>query len=51
MKTMVTLRKLMDDVESETLDAEMTLIEAESIAVLDNDYDIHPEESDSDLPP
>ena len=44
MKTMVTLRKLMDEVENETLDADITLIDAESIAVLDEDYPIHPEQ-------
>jgi len=43
MKTMVTLRKLMGDVESENLDADTTLIEAESIAVLDDTYNIHSE--------
>lgn len=46
MKTMVTLRKLMDEVDSENLDADTTLIEAESIAVLDDDYDIRPEPAD-----
>jgi len=38
------LRKLMDEVEDETLDAETTLIDTEGIAVLDEDYPIHPEQ-------
>ena len=50
MKTMVTLKKLIGDVEDEILDAEATLIETEGIAVLNNNYDIHPEQSDSDDP-
>jgi len=41
---MVPLRKLLDEVENETLDADTTLIDAEGIAVLDEDYPIHPQE-------
>lgn len=48
MKKLVTLQKLIDEVENETLDPEMTLIEAESITVLDDDYPIHTEETDSE---
>ena len=46
MKTMVTLRKLLDEVENETLDADTTLIDAEGIAVLEDDYDVYPEQTD-----
>ena len=42
---MVPLRKLMDEVENDTLDAETTLIDTEGIAVLDEDYPIHPEQT------
>jgi len=44
MKTMLTLRKLMDEVENDTLDPETTLIDAESIAVLDDEYSVHSEQ-------
>ncbi|MFC2031950.1 hypothetical protein ACFLUS_01040 [Chloroflexota bacterium] len=43
---MVTLRKLMDEVEEETLDVDTTLIDTDGIAVLDEDYDIRPEPPD-----
>jgi len=43
---MVPLRKLLDEVQSETLDADTTLIDTQGIAVLDEDYDIHPEQAD-----
>ena len=45
MKTMVPLRKLVDAVESDTLDADTTLIDANAIAVLDEDYPINSEQS------
>ena len=44
VKTMVTLRKLMDEVEDQTIDAETTLIDTQGIAVLNEDYPIHPQE-------
>ena len=48
MKTMVTLSKLLEEVENENLDPQMTLIDAGSLAILDDDYSIDSDQSDLD---
>ena len=44
MKTMVPLRRLLEEVENENLDVDTTLIDTESIAVLDDDHTINSEQ-------